>query len=152
MQTKPLKPTIATPSHPGEWSLSQIQDALKRDLPPSMVKKLPNNKGNAQYLPWRTVNRILDKYCPGWEWEIKDMQVSRDRIFMIGRLTLITSEGKIYREASGTEELKKQSYDEKMGRYMEKEIAYGDPSSNAESMAFRRCAARFGLGLSLNQK
>ncbi len=27
------------------------------------------------------------------------------------------------------------------------ELAYGDPSSNAESMAFRRAAAKFGLGL-----
>jgi hypothetical protein len=29
------------------------------------------------------------------------------------------------------------------------EIAYGDPSSNAESMAFRRACANFGLGLDL---
>jgi len=27
--------------------------------------------------------------------------------------------------------------------------SYGDPQSNAESMAFRRAAARFGLGLHL---
>ncbi|QYO62305.1 hypothetical protein [Leptolyngbya sp. 7M] len=34
----------------------------------------------------------------------------------------------------------------------EVELAYGDPSSNAESMAFRRAAARFGLGLYLYSK
>jgi hypothetical protein len=32
------------------------------------------------------------------------------------------------------------------------ELAYGDPSSNAESMAFRRAAARFGLGLYLYRR
>ena len=148
MQTAPQ---TKAPSHPGEWSLSQIQMALKRDLPRDLVKRLPD-KSNAEYIPWRTVNKILDKYAPGWCWEIKSVDVTRDRIFMIGRLTIPTSEGTVYREASGTEELKKQAYDKKMGRYMEKEIAYGDPSSNAESMAFRRCATRFGLGLNLNQK
>ena len=150
MQTKPQKPTI--PSHPGHWSLSQIQEALKRQLPQTMLKKLPADKGNARYLPWWTANQVLDKYCPGWTWEIKNTQISRDRIFIVGRLTIPTSEGNIYREAGGTEELKRQAYDKKMGRYMEKEIAYGDPLSNAESMAFRRCAARFGLGLYLYQK
>ncbi len=135
-QTKKLTP----PSRPGEWSLSQIQEALKRILPPTMLKKLPADKGHAQYLPWWSCNKILDKYAVGWNWEIRDTQISRDRIFIVGRLTIPTSEGLVYREASGTEELKRQAYDKKIGRYTEKEIAYGDPSSNAESMAFRRCA------------
>lgn len=136
------------PVHPKEWKLLRIQTALKKEIPPSLLKKLPG-KGNAVYIPWYTVNRILDKYAPGWTWEIKDTQLSHDRIFLIGRLTIPTKDGNIYREASGTEELKKQTYDSKMGRYTQSEIAYGDPSSNAESMAFRRCAARFGLGLYL---
>lgn len=68
---------------------------------------------------------------------------------MVGRLTIPTSEGNIYREAAGTEELKRHTYDKKLERYVDKEIAYGDPSSNAESMAFCRCAARFGSGLYL---
>jgi len=32
------------------------------------------------------------------------------------------------------------------------ELAYGDPSSNAESMAFRQATAKFGLGLYLYEK
>ena len=144
--------TITPPTQPGEWSLAQIQEAFKRKLPPRMLKKLPSDKGNALYLPWYTVNKILDKYSPGWTWEIKETLISRDRLFMVGRLTIPTSEGNVYREATGTEELKRQAYDQKIGRYTEKEIAYGDPSSNAESMAFRRCAARFGLGLYLYDK
>lgn len=55
-QTKNLTP----PNHPGEWSLFQIQEAFKRKLPSGMLKKLPSDKGNALYLPWYTVNKILD--------------------------------------------------------------------------------------------
>ncbi len=147
-QTKNLTP----PNHPGEWSLFQIQEAFKRKLPSGMLKKLPSDKGNALYLPWYTVNKILDKYAPGWTWEIKETLLSRDRLFIVGRLTIPTSEGNVYREASGTEELKREKYNKDTNSYEMKEIAYGDPSSNAESMAFRRCAARFGLGLYLYEK
>ena len=143
--------SIIPPSIPGEWSLSQIQEALKRELPKSYLKRL-KDKGNADYIPWYRVNEILDKYCPGWTWEIRETIVSSDRIFLIGRLTIPTSEGNIYREASGTEELKRERYNKDTGEYETLELAYGDPSSNAESMAFRRCAARFGLGLYLYQK
>lgn len=66
------------------------------------------------------------------------METTHERIFLIGRLTIPTSEGKISREASGTELLNCSSY--------------GDPSSNAESMAFRRACAKFGLGLYLYNK
>lgn len=56
------------------------------------------------------------------------------------------------REATGTEELKELTTDKTTGETITRELAYGDPSSNAESMAFRRAAARFGLGLYLYDK
>ncbi|AFZ38244.1 hypothetical protein Sta7437_4806 (plasmid) [Stanieria cyanosphaera PCC 7437] len=143
---------LTPPTHPGEWSLAQIQEAFKRKLPPTMLKKLPADKGFALYLPWWSCNKILDKYAPGWTWEIKETLISRDRLFIVGRLTIPTSEGNVYREATGTEELKREKYNKDNNSYEVKEIAYGDPSSNAESMAFRRCAARFGLGLYLYEK
>ena len=145
------KISLIPPSRPGEWSLAQIQEALKRPLPESYLKRL-KDKGNALYLPWWRVCSILDKYCPGWTWEIRDIQLSSDRIFMIGRLTIPTSEGNIYREASGTAELKRQKFNEETGELEIKELAYGDPSSNAESMCFRRAVAKFGLALSLYEK
>ena len=55
---------------------------------------------------------------------------------MVGRLTIPTLEGNVYREASGTEELKREKYNKDTEEYEIKELAYGDPSSNAESMAF----------------
>lgn len=76
-------------------------------------------------------------------------------------MSLPAAEGNIYREGIGTELLKENKevwIGEKPNRQLlkdefdrpitePKELAYGDPSSNAESMAFRRAAARFGLGL-----
>jgi len=99
------------------------------------------------FITWYAVNAILDKYSPGWCWEMRSVQFTADRVFVVGRLSLQTSEGIVYREATGSEELKATTRDGEI-----KEIAYGDPSSNAESMAFRRCAARFGLGLYLYDK
>ena len=150
MQTT-TKTSLTPPSYPGEWSLAQIQEALKRPLPNSLLKKL-KDKGNAYYLPWWTANKILDKYAVGWTFEIRDIKLSSDRIFMVGRLTIPASEGNVYREATGTAELKREKYNQETGEYEIKEIAYGDPSSNAESMCFRRCCARFGLGLNLYEK
>jgi hypothetical protein len=49
------------------------------------------------------------------------------------RISIPCIEGIISREATGTED--------------EELKGYGDPSSNAEAMALKRAAAKFGLGL-----
>ena len=134
----------APPAYPGEWSVRQIQEALSRPLPAQLLSIRRQGGKEIPYLSWHTVSRILDKYALGWRWEICKMGMTGDRIFLVGRLTVPTSEGSICREATGTELLKQQDG--------ESELAYGDPSSNAESMAFRRAAAKFGLGLYLYSK
>jgi hypothetical protein len=159
LETEKLTP----PTRPGAWPIEQIIAALSRPLPESLLntKKMGNSK--IAYLPWYEANRILDKYAPGWTWEIRQVTTTSDRLFLIGRLTIPTSSGPVYREATGTELLKeektiwigepdnrrplKDEFDRPMTE--PKELAYGDPSSNAESMAFRRAAAKFGLGLYL---
>lgn len=151
------------PTAPGEWTLSQIQSALSRPLPKAMLAIRKQGNATIPYIPWYTASKILDKYAPGWTWEICSLQLSSDRLFLIGRLTIPTAEGNLYREATGTEELKdskvirdrdgnvfRDEYDRPMSDRVE--LAYGDPSSNAESMAFRRAAAKFGLGLYLYQR
>ena len=54
------------------------------------------------------------------------------------RISIPCLEGTVMREATGIEPLDVKGY--------------GDPSSNAESMALRRAAAKFGLGLYLYEK
>lgn len=154
------------PAHPGAWSLKQIIKALSKPLPDQMLQTRRQGGRDIRYIPWYTVSRILDKYCPGWSWEIRSVTTTHDRLFLVGRLTIPTAEGLCYREATGTELLKedkeiwigekpnRQPIQDEFGRPITepKELAYGDPSSNAESMAFRRAAARFGLGLYLYER
>ena len=136
------------PQQPGEWTIAQITAALSRPLPKSITASRKQGGKEITFIPWHQVNRILDKYAIGWSWTIVTMTTTDARIFVTGRLTIPTSGGDVSRDAIGTEELKETN--SKTGEV--KERAYGDPSSNAESMAFRRAAARFGLGLYLYDK
>lgn len=144
--------TTTPPTAPGEWTLAQIQQTISRQLPISLLATRKQGNKQLPYLPWYEVNRVLDKYAPGWTWKIRTIHTTPDRLFLIGRLTIPTSSGPIWREATGTETLKENITDKTTGETIIRELAYGDPSSNAESMAFRRAAARFGLGLYLYDK
>jgi len=132
------------PAYPGAWSIEKIEHFLSRKLPEGLLETKPVREKkngtviNLWYVTWYQVNRVLSKYAPGWKWEIKILETTDDRVFLIGKLSIYTSQGWFSRSATGTEFLDCKSY--------------GDPSSNAESMAFRRAAARFGLGLYLYER
>ncbi|AFY61170.1 hypothetical protein [Synechococcus sp. PCC 6312] len=129
---------LEPPSAPGQWSLKQIQAALSRPLPQSLLSTRREGGKDLTYISWHCANRILDKYAPGWAWEITKLELADKALFMVGSLSIPCSDGLIVQCASRTESLDCSSY--------------GDPSSNAESMAFRRACARFGLGLYLYDK
>jgi len=115
----------------------EILSDLQKPIPQRFIKakSLKGNKIN--YVPWYSLNRLLDFYCPGWDWEITQQQIG-ERTVTIGKLTVKAAEGEFTRSASGCED--------------EDCSSYGDPSSNSEAMAFRRCCAKFGLGLALWEK
>lgn len=136
----------ARPSTPGEWTLAQIQGTLSRELPQSLLSSRSQGGKAIYYLSWPTIAGILDKYAPGWCWEIEATSFTSDRIFVVGRLSIQTADGVVTRSATGTEELKRSKFNKQTQRTELVELAYGDPSSNAESMALRRAAAKFGLG------
>jgi hypothetical protein len=144
--TAPPATKTDTPTHPGEWTLAQIEDKLKRKLPPQLLDTKKQGSTIIYYLSWTTIADILDKYAPGWHWEIESSAVTSDRIFLTGRLSIVTADGVITRSSTGTETLKREKVDRETGETEICEHAYGDPSSNAEAMALRRCAAKFGLG------
>lgn len=165
----PQQQTQQAPSKPGEWTIAQIITALSRPLPKSITATRKQGGKDLTFIPWHQVNRILDKYAIGWKWEITSMITTNDRLFLNGKLTIPTVDGDVWRQGTGSEVLKEEKIiyipnpndpgkkipllDDLGNAVTElKEIAYGDPSSNAESMAFRRAAARFGLGLYLYDK
>lgn len=166
MQTADTNKKPIPPTAPRQWTIAQIEEALSRPIPKSILKSRRQGGASLSYIPWYKVNEILNKYAPGWTWEIISIHTTSDRLFLTGRLTIPAAEGNIYREGTGTELLKeekevwigekpnRQQLKDEFGRPVteSRELAYGDPSSNAESMAFRRAAARFGLGLYLYDK
>jgi hypothetical protein len=135
---------IESPAHSGAWTIEKIEFYLSRNIPQSLLATKPvrdsktGKTTHLWYVPWHQANKILSKYCPGWQWEIVSTQVAGERLILVGKLSIPTSTGWVSRSATGTEKLDCSSF--------------GDPSSNAESMAFRRSAARFGLGLYLYQE
>lgn len=118
--------------------LTEILTDLAKPVPKNFLAHRKQGGQNLTYIPWHHVNRLLDYFAPGWEGEVTKIVCTSDRVFVTYCLTLHALEGAFSREATGTELLNCSSY--------------GDPTSNAESMAFRRAAARFGLGLGLYQK
>ncbi len=120
--------------------IAQILADLRRPIPKRLLKEKPasNAKGAPMltFCPWYRVQRILNHYTGGrCSYEVRERTVTGKHILMTVRITIRAEEGAFYRDGTGLERLDVDSY--------------GDPQSNAESMAFRRAAARFGLGLHL---
>ncbi|MBO0862077.1 MAG: hypothetical protein J2P21_27005 [Chloracidobacterium sp.] len=89
------------------------------------------------YLPWYQAVQYLDRYAPGCGTKSGSVAEPRDLCVVTVRIAIPGSEGKV---CVRPPEL---SLDVK---------GYGDPVSNAASTALRRCAAHFGLCLSLYEK
>ena len=131
------KPSIRT-AKPYARPLAEIMADLSKPIAPQHLRTKRKGGIEIVFIPWYYAVKYLDYYAPGWSSEIRSVTGFGERLILTVRLTIPCAEGLIYREASGTEEEPEEG--EKM---------YGDPSSNAESMALRRAAAKFGLGLYL---
>jgi Rad52/22 family double-strand break repair protein len=108
------------------------------------------NQGSQEltYIPWHQATRLLDKYAPGWSYEITRETIGEGKtkkgeptrtLALTVRLIIPARDGDVSREATGVEEL--------FGGG-----GYGDAWSNASSMALRRAAAHFGLARYLYRK
>lgn len=127
---------------PGERSLAEIITDLSKPIHARHLKQKTKGGRSMDFIPWYYAIGYLDLYAPGWSYEIRQAVWSLEgRLILTVRITIPCAEGIFFREATGTEEEPEEG--EKM---------YGDPSSNAESMALRRAAAKFGLGLYLYRK
>lgn len=123
--------------------IAEIIADLSKTIPSKYLKRRRQQNTMLTYIPWYNASILLDRCAPGWSYTI-DVTLSSDRIFVVASITIPSYEGDVTRQATGTELLKRIN-----DRGEVKELAFGDPSSNAESMALRRAAAKFGLGLHL---
>lgn len=136
--TSPSNGATASPS--GRRPIGDILADLQKPIPDRLLEQKPATRArNAQmltYCPWHRVQRILNHYTGGFcSYEVRERTLTDEYILMTVRITIHAEEGDFVRDGTGLERLDVSNY--------------GDPQSNAESMAFRRAAARFGLGLHL---
>lgn len=123
---------------PGERSLTEIVSDLHKPIPHRFISHRKQGGKELAYIAWYDAARLLDHYAPGWSYEITNREWVNGVYFVTVRIWMLAKEGQFYRESIGNETWAEGEH-----------IAYGDVSSNAESMAFRRAAAKWGLGLHL---
>ena len=115
--------------------LAQILSDLSRPIPEKFLAKRVQGGKTLTYIPWNHVTRLLDYYAPGWTGRIKQVQQIGELVVVTYSLSIHAQEGIFTREATGQESLNNRSF--------------ADAVCTAEQQAFKRAAARFGLGLDL---
>jgi hypothetical protein len=116
-------------------SIREIVKDLSKPIAQKHLRKRRQGGKEILYLAWHDAVKYLDHYASGWCYEVRSIDSIAGKLILTVRLSIPCLEGIIYREATGQED--------------ETLEAYGDSSSNAESMALRRAAAKFGLGIAL---
>lgn len=115
--------------------ISVIIADLSRPLPKECIGTLPKGGSTISFLPWHTVAAVLDTYAPGWDGEVARVDTIGERVSVTYRIRIPCAEGWAVREDSGMEDAQ--------------EDEYGDAMTNATATAFKRAAAKFGVGRSL---
>ncbi|HXH70819.1 MAG TPA: Rad52/Rad22 family DNA repair protein [Pyrinomonadaceae bacterium] len=116
-------------------SIREIVKDLSKPIAQKHLRKRRQGGKEILYLAWHDAVKYLDHFAPGWCYEIRSIESVAGKLILIVRLSVPSSEGVVYREATGQEDEDLESY--------------GNSSSNSESMALRRAASKFGLGLYL---
>ena len=116
-------------------SIREIVKDLSKPIAQKHLRKRKQGSKEILYLAWHDAVKYLDHFAPGWCYEIRSINSIAGKLILTVRLSILCAEGIVYREATGQEDEDKDNY--------------GDSSSNSESMALRRAAAKFGLGLAL---
>ena len=133
-----MEDTQTPGDHPGGGPrrLSDILEDLKKPIPKRLLESKRLSGNEITYVPWHRAQKILDHYTRGfWEYQVIEKREIGDDFCMTVEISVCCVEGTFTRQGTGREEMSVDSF--------------GDPQSNAESMAFRRAAAKWGLGLDL---
>ncbi|MGK7881119.1 MAG: Rad52/Rad22 family DNA repair protein [Crocosphaera sp.] len=121
-------------------NLIDILRSLAQPVPKDLISQKTLKGNKIDYIAWYDLCDLLDDHCgiDGWEWSVKDVNQISNRLTLTGILTIHGEDKSLTRMATGTEDVNCSSY--------------GDPSSNAEAMALRRCCCKFGLARDLWRK
>ena len=122
----------------GPRSIRDIVADLSKPLAQRHLKTRRQGGAELTYLEWHTAVKYLDLFAPGWSYAVKNVALVGNLVTVVAAISIPCLEGVVTREATGCEEADAKGY--------------GDAVSNAEAMALKRAAAKFGLGLYLYQK
>jgi hypothetical protein len=122
----------------GPRSIKAIITDLSKPLARRHLKTRRQGGNEITYIEWHTAVKYLDLFAPGWSYAVKAVALVGNLVTAVASISIPCSEGVVTREATGCEE--------------EDAKGYGDACSNAEAMALKRAASKFGLGLYLYQK
>jgi hypothetical protein len=132
--------------------IKEIMGKLSAPIPAELMKQKRLGRETIDFISWYDTCNLLDARVGlgNWSWEItevitsnnskmvKDEVIADNRLVVVGRLTIYGDDRTLSMGATGTEVLNCSSY--------------GDPSSNAEAMAFKRACAKLGLARYLYDK
>jgi len=127
--------TEKTVYKPGQRSIVEIINDLSRPVAKRHLQFKKQGGKEITFVSWYDRVKYLDHFAPGWSNEIVRMDNIGGKLIITVRLSIPAKDGVFSREATGQES--------------EDTDSWGDSSSNAESMAFSRATAKFGLGLYL---
>jgi hypothetical protein len=122
----------------GPRSIRDIVAELSRPVAARHLKTRRQGGNEITYIEWHTAVKYLDLFAAGWSYHVKSVALVGSLVTVIASISIPCSEGVVTREATGCEDSDAKGY--------------GDACSNAEAMALKRAAAKFGLGLHLYQK
>jgi len=122
----------------GPRSIRDIVTDLSKPLAQRHLKTRKQGGHDITFIEWHCAVRYLDHFAPGWSYHVRAVQLVGNLVTVIASISIPCAEGVITREATGCEEADAKGY--------------GDAVSNAEAMALKRAASKFGLGLYLYQK
>lgn len=119
-------------------NIREIVSRLRQPIDKSLLKTKKLGGQPITFISWYDTCQLLDQRAELWSWHIDNVVTTNDRLIVYGTLTIVGDDMSLSMSATGTETLKCSSF--------------GDPSSNAEAMAFKRAAAKFGLARYLYDK
>lgn len=119
-------------------SIQEIVTDLSKPVADRHLKTRKQGGAELTYIEWHTAVKYLDHMAPGWSYAIKSVSLVGKLITVVAAISIPCAEGTVTREATGCEEADAKGY--------------GDPVSNAEAMALKRAASKFGLARNLYEK
>ena len=122
----------------GSRSITAIIADLSKPIAARHLKTRRQGGTELIYLEWHSAVKYLDLFAPGWSYAVKSVALVGSLVTVVAAISIPCSEGVVTREATGCEDVNAKGY--------------GDAVSNAEAMALKRAASKFGLGLYLYSK